>query len=77
MGLIILVYVIGGVWIIIKMRVLQLHIKILLKQPYTINVANIIIPSCTYNTNNFALVHLTILFIYEFENIFQLYLMFI
>jgi hypothetical protein len=57
---------------IIKIRVLQLHIKTLLKWPYTINVANIAIPSCTY-TNNFALVHWTILIIYEFENIFQLF----
>jgi hypothetical protein len=61
--------------IITKMKVLQLHIKTLLKWPYTINVANIVIPSCTY-TNDFALVHWTILIIYEFENIFQLYLMF-
>jgi hypothetical protein len=60
---------------IIIMRVLQLHIKTLLKWPYTINVANIVIPSCTY-TNDFTLVHRTILIIYEFENIFQLYLMF-
>jgi hypothetical protein len=60
---------------IIEMRVLQLHIKTLLKWPYTINVANIAIPSCTYN-NKFALVHWTIFIIYEFENIFQLYLMF-
>jgi hypothetical protein len=57
------------------MRVLQLHIKTLLKYPYTINVANIAIPSCTY-TNDFALVHWIILIIYEFQNIFQLYLMF-
>jgi hypothetical protein len=41
---------------ITKMRVLQLHIKTLLKYPYTVNVANIAIPSCTY-TNDFALVH--------------------
>jgi len=61
--------------ITIKMRVLQQHIKILLKWPYTINVANIAISSCTY-TNDFALVHWTILIIYEFENIFQLYLIF-
>jgi len=60
---------------ITKMKVLQLHIKTLLKYPYTIKVVNIVIPSCTY-TNNFALVHQTILIIYEFENIFQLYLMF-
>jgi hypothetical protein len=61
--------------IITKMKVLQLHIKILLKWPYTINVANIAIPSSTY-TNNFALVHWTIFIIYEFENIFQLHLIF-
>ncbi len=60
---------------IITMRVLQLHIKTLLKWPYTINVVNIAIPSCTY-TKDFALVHWTILIIYEFQNIFQLYLMF-
>jgi hypothetical protein len=60
---------------ITKMKVLQLHIKILLKWPYTINVANIAIPPCTYN-NNFALVHWKIIIIYDFENIFQLYLIF-
>jgi hypothetical protein len=62
--------------IITTMRVLQLHIKTLLKWPYTINMANISIPSCTY-TNNFALVHWTIFIIYDFVNVFQLYLMFI
>jgi len=41
---------------ITKMKVLQLHIKSLLKWPYTINVANIAVPSCIY-TNDFALVH--------------------
>jgi hypothetical protein len=61
--------------IITKMKVLQLHIKTLLKWPYTINVANLVILSCTY-TNDFALVHWTILIIYEFENIFQLHSMF-
>jgi len=53
------------------MKVLQLHFK----TKGTINVADIAIPSFTY-TNNFALVHQTILTIYEFENVFQLYLMF-
>jgi len=61
--------------VITKMRVLQLHVKTLLKWPYTINVANIALPSCTY-INNFALVHWTILIIYDFKYIFQLYLMF-
>jgi hypothetical protein len=42
-----------------KMKILHVHIKILLNKPYTINVANIAIPSCTY-TNHFALVHLWI-----------------
>jgi hypothetical protein len=42
---------------ITKMLVLQVHIKTLLNKPYTINVANIAIPSRTC-TNNFALVHL-------------------
>jgi hypothetical protein len=60
---------------ITKMRVLQLHIKTLLKWPYTINVPNIPIPSSTY-TNDFALVHWTIFIIYEFENIFQLHLIY-
>jgi hypothetical protein len=60
---------------ITKMRVLQLHMKFLLNWFYTIDVVNITIPSCTY-TNDFALVHWTILIIYDFENIFQLYLMF-
>jgi hypothetical protein len=60
---------------IIKLRVLQLHIKILLKWFYTIKMANIAILSCTY-TNDFALVHWTILIIFEFENIFKLYLSF-
>jgi hypothetical protein len=43
---------------------------------YTINVANIVILTFTC-TNNFALVHEMIITIYEFENVFQLYLMFI
>jgi len=60
---------------ITKMKVLQLHIKTLLKWPYTINVANIAIPSSTY-TNDFALVHWTNFIIYEFENIFQLHFIF-
>jgi hypothetical protein len=30
------------------MKVLQIHIKILLNKPYSINVANIAIPSCTF-----------------------------
>jgi len=45
--------------IITKMKVLHVNIKILLNKPYTINVANIAIPSCTY-TNDFALVHLSV-----------------
>jgi hypothetical protein len=57
------------------MKVSQFYVKTLLKWPYIINVANIAIPSCTY-TNDFALVHWTIHIIYEFENIFQIYLMF-
>jgi hypothetical protein len=61
---------------ITKMKVLQLHIKNLLKWPYTINVVNITLPSCTY-TNNFALVHWIILIIYGLKFFFQLYLMFI
>jgi len=43
--------------IIIKIKVLQLDFKKFIEvKPYTINVANIAIPSFTY-TNNFALVH--------------------
>jgi hypothetical protein len=40
-----------------KMKVLHVHIKNLLNKRYTINVANIAIPSCTY-TNDFAFIHL-------------------
>jgi hypothetical protein len=57
--------------IITNLKVLQVHIKTLLNKPYTINVANIAIPSCT--------IYPTILHwsIYDFENVFPLYLMFI
>jgi hypothetical protein len=47
---------------IIKMKLLQSHMKTLLKWPYTMNVANIAIPSFTY-INDFALVHYTIIII--------------
>jgi hypothetical protein len=61
--------------IITKMRCCNCTSKFYCSEPYTINVTNNTIPSCTY-TNDFALVYWTILIIYEFEKMFQLYLMF-
>jgi hypothetical protein len=56
--------------IITNFRVLHVYIRTLLNKPYNINVANIAIPSSTF-TQQFL--HWSI---YEFENVFPLYLMF-
>ncbi len=51
------ILMIKGTKIITKMRILQLHFKTLLNKPYTINVANWVIPSCTF-TQQLCIGHL-------------------